>query len=322
MSEARFVGIDVSKGTLDVCVRPDGGKQVFLNTDAGIAELVKRLLELAPTRSVVEATGGFEVLLVSALSVALLPVVVVTPRQIRHFARSIGRLAKTDAIDAQVIAHFAEAIHPELRPVPDEHNRALAETLARRRQIVEMITAEKNRQTRARGAIQDQIHQHVLYLERTLASLDDDLGRQIKQNPNWRERDQLLKTVPGVGKVLASTLLANLPELGQLSNKQIAALVGVAPHNRDSGALRGQRSVWGGRAPIRATLYMATLVATRFNPVIQAFYDRLLAVGKARKCALVACMRKLLTILNAMISHHAPWSANHVRYPHASTLTP
>lgn len=322
MSEAWFVGIDVSKATLDVCVRPDGGEQVFLNTDASIAELVKRLLELAPTRIVVEATGGFEVHLVAALSVASLPVVVVNPRQIRYFARSIGKLAKTDAIDAQIIAHFAEAIHPEVRPVPDDQSRSLAETLARRRQIVEMITAEKNRRSRSKGAIFDQIHQHILYLERTLASLDDDLGRQIRENPNWRERDQLLKSVPGVGQVLSSTLLAGLPELGKLSNKQIASLVGVAPHNRDSGTLRGQRSVWGGRAPIRATLYMATLVATRFNPAIQVFYDRLLAVGKARKSALVACMRKLLTILNSILRHNAPWSNDHVKYPRASTLTP
>jgi transposase len=315
MSTARFVGIDVSKDTLDVCVRPDGEEQVFPNDDVGIARLVERMGELVPELVVLEATGGLEVLVVAALSEAGLPVVVVNPRQTRYFAKSIGQLAKTDAIDARVIAHFAEAIHPAVRPVPDEQGRALAGTLARRRQIVEMITAEHNRWRRAQGALQERISRHLTYLRNELSDLDAELGRQITQNPNWREKDQLLKSVPGVGKVLSLTLLADLPELGTLSNKQIAALVGVAPLNRDSGSFHGGRSVWGGRASVRSPLYMASLVATRHNPIIHAFYFRLTSAGKAKKLALVACMRKLLSILNAMIRHNAPWSDDHTGYP-------
>ncbi len=315
MSTARFVGIDVSKGTLDVCVRPDGEERGFPNDEVGIGKLVEWMGVLAPERVVLEATGGLEVLVVAALSEAGLPVVVVNPRQIRYFAKSIGQLAKTDSIDARVIARFAEAIHPEVRPIPDEQGRALANTLARRRQIVEMITAEHNRWRRAQGALQERIFRHLTYLRHELSDLDSELRQQITQNPNWREKDQLLKSVPGVGKVLSSTLLAELPELGTLSNKQIAALVGVAPLNRDSGSIRGGRSVWGGRAHVRTTLYMATLVATLHNPTIQAFYFRLTSAGKAKKVALVACMRKLLTTLNAMLRHHAPWSDDHPGYP-------
>lgn len=314
MNTARFVGIDVSKGTLDVCVRPDSEERGFPNDEVGIGRLVEWMGVMAPERVVLEATGGLEILVVAALSEAGLPVVVVNPRHIRYFAKSMGQLAKTDAIDARVIAHYAEAIQPKLRPVPDEQARALAETLARRRQIVEMITAEQNRYHRAAASLQERIRAHIDYLRKELSDLDSELRRQITQNPNWREKDQLLQSVPGVGKVLSLTLLADLPELGTLSNKEIAALVGVAPLNRDSGSIRGQRSTWGGRAPVRVSLYMATLVATRFNPSIQAFYLRLTSAGKAKKLALVACMRKLLTILNSMISHHAQWSDDHKGY--------
>lgn len=319
VNTAQFVGIDVSKGTLDISVRPDGEEGVFSNDEAGIARLVGRMKELAPERIVLEATGGLEVQAVAALSDARLPVVVINPRQLRYFARSLGQLAKTDTIDARVIAHFAEAIRPEIRPVPDQQGRLLSDTLARRRQIVEMITAETNRLPRAQGAILDQINEHVKYLKHALDSTDGELENLIKQNPNWREKDRLLKTTPGVGKVLSTTLLAELPELGTLSNKQIAALVGVAPHNNDSGLSRGQRSIWGGRAPIRATLYMATLAATRHNSAIKAFRFRLSSKGKPNKVTLVACMRKLLTMLNSMIRHHRPWSYDH---PHSSQPNP
>lgn len=315
MSTHRFVGIDLSEGTLDVCARPDGEERSFPNDEVGIGKLVEWMGVMTPERVVLEATAGLEVLVVAALSEAGLPVVVVNPRQIRYFAKSIGQLAKTDSIDARVIAHFAEAIHPELRPVPDEQERALSDTLTRRRQVVEMITAEHNRWRRAQGVLKERISRHLTYLRHELSELDAELRQQITQNPNWREKDQLLKSVPGVGKVLSSTLLADLPELGKLSNKQIAALVGVAPLNRDSGSRRGERSVWGGRAHVRATLYMATLAATIHNPTIQAFYFHLTSTGKANKVALVACMRKLLTTLNAMLRHNAPWSDDHAGYP-------
>jgi transposase len=311
----RYVGIDVSKAALDVWVRPDGEGHSFSNDDVGIARLVERMGTLAPKRIVLEATGGFETFVVAGLSEVELPVIVVNPRQIRYFAKSIGRLAKTDAIDARVIAHYAEAIHPEIRPIPDRQSRKLAATLARRRQIVEMITAEQNRYSSAHGSLRERIAAHIDYLKRELAELEAQLKEQIAQHPNWRERDRIITSIPGAGPVLSSTLIAELPELGTLSNKQVASLVGVAPHNRDSGSIRGKRSIWGGRAPVRATLYMAALSAIRWNPIIRAFYLRLTSAGKAKKIALGACMRKLLIILNAMLRHQSPWSSDHRRYP-------
>jgi transposase len=241
------------------------------------------------------------------MAAAGVPVVVVNPRHVRDFAKATGKLAKTDALDAQMLAHFAEVMRPEARPLPDEQTQTLAAILTRRRQLVEMLTAEKNRLASARKPVRKSLRAHIAWLERELSHTDSDLAHAIRESPVWREKEELLQSTPGVGPVVTTTLLANLPELGTLTAKQIAALVGVAPFNRDSGTLRGKRTVWGGRAQVRAVLYMGTLVATRFNPVIHAFYQRLCAAGKAKKVALTACMRKLLIILNAMLKHRTPW---------------
>ena len=310
-----FVGIDVSKDRLDVALRPTSDRWALANDEPGIARLVERLRGLSPTLIVLEATGGLAVPLTSAVAAAGLPVVVVNPRQVRDFAKATGKLAKTDALDAAVLAQFAEAVRPALRPLPDAATQALSALLARRRQLIEMLTAEKNRLGSALPPVRPGIRAHISWLERRLAALDADLAQAIRESPVWREKDDLLQSVPGVGPVLATTLLASLPELGTLTRQQIAALVGVAPLNRDSGAWRGKRRVWGGRAPVRAALYMSALVATRFNPVLRAFYQRLCAAGKAKKVALTACMRKLLTILNAMLKYrtrrqeHSAYSA-------------
>jgi transposase len=307
-----FVGIDVSKAQLDVAVRPDGRFAVS-NDDAGIAQVIERLSTGPPTRVVVEATGGFEMPLAGALAAAGFPVVVVNPRQVRDFAKAAGKLAKTDALDAQTLAHFAEVMRPELRPLPDEQTQTLAAILARRRQLVEMLTAEKNRLGSAPKPVRKSLRTHIAWLERELSHTDSDLAQAIRESPVWHEKDELLRSTPGVGPVLTTTLLADLPELGRLTGKQIAALVGVAPLNRDSGTFRGKRTVWGGRAQVRGALYMAALVASRFNPVIRTFYQRLCAAGKAKKVALTACMRKLLIILNAMLKHRTPWRAELVQ---------
>jgi transposase len=251
--------------------------------------------------------GGLATPLVGVLAAAGLPVVVVNPRQVRDFARASGRLAKTDALDAQILAQFAEVMRPPERPLPDAATQALAALVARRRQLIEMLTAEKNRLSSGPKAVRANLQAHIAWLERALGDSDRDLAEAIRQSPLWQEQAALLRSMPGIGPVMSTTLLANLPELGTLTNKQIAALAGVAPLNRDSGTWRGQRMVWGGRAPIRATLYMAALVAARYNPVIRAFYRRLCANGKAKKVALIACMRKLLVILNAMVKHRTPW---------------
>jgi len=302
-----FVGIDVSKASLDVAVHPTKEDWTVSNDPAGLQELLPRLQALQPQIIVLEATGGYETLLVAALLAGGLPVAVVNPRQVRNFAKSIGRLAKTDRIDAHVLARFATAVELKVRPLPDAQLQELSDLLARRRQVVEMLTAEKNRFKMARGPVQADIREHIAWLERKLDQLDDELRQRLRSSPVWREKEDLLRSVPGVGPVLSVTLLAELPELGQLDRKQIAALVGVAPLNRDSGQHQGKRMVWGGRAAVRSALYMGTLVATRHNPVIKRFYERLLAAGKARKVALVACMHKLLIILNAMIKHRTPW---------------
>jgi transposase len=277
------------------------------NDETGIEQIKSRLGELRPELVVLEATGGLEIPLASVLACAQQPVAVVNPRQVRDFARATGRLAKTDLLDAQVLAHFAEAVRPEPRPVPDERLQALGALLGRRRQLVEMLTMEKNRLHSARKEVRERINEHIAWLKKELESLDQDLNRSIRKLPLWREQDDLLQSVPGVGRVTSLTLLAELPELGKLNRKQIAALVGVAPLNRDSGTLRGKRTIWGGRAQVRSALYMAALVATRFNPIIAAFYQRLCDAGKEKKVALVACMRKLLTILNAIVKHRTPW---------------
>ncbi|TKB68477.1 MAG: IS110 family transposase [Nitrospira sp.] len=300
------VGIDVSQSQLDVAVRPGTGFSVS-NDEAGWATVVMRLQLLTLVRIVLEATGGLEVPLVGALAAARLPVIVVNPRHVRDFARATGQLAKTDALDAQILAHFAEAIRPPFRPLPDAHTQALAALAARRRHLVEMLTAEKNRLRTATPATRQSLRRHLVWLQRERTRLDTELAVVIHSSPVWRAADDLLRSVPGVGPVLTTTVLANLPELGTLTHKQMAALVGVAPLNRDSGTLHGKRLVWGGRAHVRAALYMAALVATRRNPVIRTFYQRLCQAGKAKKLALTACMRKLLIILNAMVKSRTPW---------------
>lgn len=307
--EHRYVGIDVAKSKVDVAVRPTGQRWVVSYDETQVGELVAQMQDLSPALVILEATGGLELPLVAALAAAALPVVVVNPRQVRDFARATGILAKTDALDAATLAHFAEAIRPPIRPLRDEETQVLNSMTARRHQVMTMLVAEKNRLGSAISAVRPRIEAHITWLEQELKDLDRSLRQTLRQSPVWREKDDLLRTVPGVGEQLSLTLLAYLPELGTLNRKQISALVGVAPFNRDSGAWRGKRAVWGGRARVRAALYMGTLVATRFNPVIRDFYQRLLAAGKPKKVALTACMRKMLVILNSMVKHGCPWRA-------------
>jgi transposase len=262
---------------------------------------------------VLEATGGLERAATAALATAGLPVVVVNPRQARDFARATGQLAKTDALDARALAHFADVIRPTPRPLPDAQTQALRALLGRRQPLIVMRTAEQNRLAGTCGRIQTDIEAHITWLNERLATLDDDLETLLRASPLWRENDDLLQSTPGIGPVCARTFLLELPELGTLTRQQMAALVGVAPLNGDSGTLRGRRMIWGGRAHVRTVLYMGTLVATRYNPQIKAFYERLLAAGKVKKVALTACMRKLLTILNAMLKHRTPWRAQEVQ---------
>lgn len=306
-----YVGIDVAQEHLDGAVVPAGEEWRSSHDEEGIAQTVARLRALRPALVVLEATGGMEVMLVAALAAAGLPVVVVNPRQVRDFAKATGKLAKTDRLDARVLALFAERVRPPVRPLPDAETQTLRALVTRRRQVVEMLVAEKNRRRGAVPAVRGRIERVIVLLEQELRELDDDLGHTLRQSPVWREQEDLLRSVPGVGPTLAVSLLAGLPELGRLTRQQLAALVGVAPLNRDSGTWRGKRTTWGGRATLRPALYMGTLVATRFNPVIQAFYHRLLALGKPKKLALTACMRKLLTILNAMIKHGTPWNPDY-----------
>lgn len=302
-----FIGIDVAKAELAVAVRPTGQAWTVPNTEAGWAALVAQLGALPPTLVVCEASGGYEGPLVSTLAAAALPVVVVNPRQVRDFAKALGRLAKTDRLDAGVLAHFAEAVRPAPRPLPDAATQLLGALVARRRQLGEMLTAEQNRLHGTPVPLRAEVQDHIADLKRRLARVGQDLDRHLRASPVWRAQEDLLRSVPCVGRVTTRTLLADLPELGTLDRKAIAALVGVAPHARDSGTLRGQRTCWGGRGPVRAVLYMAALVGTRCNPVLAAFYARLLAKGKHKKVALVACMHKLLTILNAMVRHQKRW---------------
>lgn len=303
-----FVGIDVSKARLDIALRPCGTRESIPNEASAIQGLVKRLRAMQIALIVLEATGGVERPTVRALAAAELPVIVVNPRQVRDFAKATGQLAKTDQIDADILAHFGEAVRPALRALPDQASEELRGLIARRRQITEMITAERNRLPHGAKAVRKRIEAHVRWLEAELERVDSELDHSIHQSPIWREQEDLLKSVPGIGPVISRTLLAELPELGRLNRKQIAALVGVAPLNWDSGTLRGHRAIWGGRATVRAALYMAALVASRRNPVIRDFYRRLREAGKPPKVALVACMRKLLTILNAMTKHQVRWS--------------
>jgi transposase len=307
MESPTYIGIDVAKAQLDVAVRPSGEQWVSATDPTHLDELVARLQTLQPQLIVLEATGGREGPAVAALAAAGLPIAVVNPRQVRDFARAVGQLAKTDVLDAQVLAHFAQVIHPTPRPLPDAQAQELTALLARRRQLIQMLTAERQRLDTALPAVQTHIQRHLAWLEQELANLDRTLSQRVQASPVWREREQLLRSVPGIGPTTALTLLAELPELGQLDRKAIAALVGVAPLSCESGTWRGRRIIWGGRARVRTALYMATLVASRHNPLIAAFYQRLCTAGKPKKVALTACMHKLLTILNAIVRQGTPW---------------
>jgi len=302
------VGIDISKDRLDVAVRPSGEMFVVERKGAGLEVLVERLQALSPHIVALEATGGFETVVTAALAAAGLPVVVVNPAQIRAFAKALGQRAKTDPIDAAVIAHFAEATKPEPRPLPDEATRLLADLVARRRQIIEMMVAERQREKRLSvPRLRKGIARHIKVLENELKSLDDDIGGAVRGSPAWREKENLLESVPGIGPIIARTLIAELPELGQLGRKQIAALAGLAPFTRQSGQWRGRSFIGGGRTAVRTALFMGAMVAKRRNPVLKVFFDRLVAAGKPKMVALVVVRRKLLTILNAILRDNRPW---------------
>jgi transposase len=302
-----YIGIDISKRSLDVADRPTDREWRFANDEAGRNQLVELLKDRGPALVVLEATGGYETAVVGALLAADLPVVLVNPRQVRDFAKALGLLAKTDRLDALLIARFGELVKPAVRPLPDQAAQALGLLLARRRQLVEMLVAEKNRRHTVSGAMRERLDEHLDWLVAAIKELDGEIGLAIKESPAWREKDELLQSVPGVGPSVSATLLAELPELGELTRQEIAALVGVAPFNRDSGRYRGQRRIKGGRRSVRSMLYVAALVASRFNVKVRAMYERLLAANKPKKVALVACMHKLLTILNAIVKHSHPW---------------
>ena len=314
--EVIYVGLDVAKVQVDVAVRPGGDRCKVPNDEAGIAALVAQMQELNPAALVLEASGGLELPLVAALAAASLPVVVVNPRQVRDFAKATGRLAKTDTLDAAVLAHFAEAVRPPLRPLRDAETQDLNSLVTRRQQVVAMLVAERNRLSSAATAVRPSVEAHIAWLKQELDDLDKNLRQTLSRSPVWREKDDLMRSVPGIGEQISLTLLAYLPELGTLNRRQIAALVGVAPFNRDSGTLRGRRTVWGGRAGIRTALYMGAMVASRHNPVIRDFYQRLLSAGKPKKVALTAYMRKLLIILNSMLKHGTSW-----QHPNAKSIT-
>lgn len=302
-----FVGIDVSKDSLEVALRPSNTVQSFTNDDEGIAQLIESLRPQQPALIVLEATGKYERPVARALAVEGLLFNIINPRQGRAFAKATGVLAKTDRIDALLLARFAEVLQPEARSLKDEQTEALSDVVIRRRQIVEMITAEKNRLALATKHVRRDIQVHIRWMEKRLEDINDDIDELIRQSPLWREKDKLLQSVTGVGPVLASTILASLPELGTLNRKQIAALVGVAPFNRESGRYKGKQKIQGGRASVRNVLYMGTVAGIRANPVLRTFYERLVAKGKPKKLALTACMRKLLVILNTMVKNGTCW---------------
>ena len=312
---ATHVGIDVSKERLDVCLLPEGEHFIVPNDGAGIESLLDRLLKARPALVVLEASGRYERPAAAAIASVGIAVAVVNPRQARDFAKATGRLAKTDKIDAEVLARLAATVGPRPSILPDEEAQALQAILSRRRQLLEMLTAENNRLKIAPEAVARRIRAHIKWLKKELQRTDKDLDEAVEKNATWKENEALLRSVPGVGPVLARTLLAELPELGKLDHRRLSALVGVAPFNRDSGTFKGKREVWGGRAPVRATLYMGALVAVRYNPILREFYGRLLSAGKPNKVALVACMRKLLSILNAVMRDRAPWHPTHVFSP-------
>jgi transposase len=310
MSTAHFIGIDVSKDHLDIAIRPTNVKFHVLNTDEGVDALLQQLHPLQPTLIVMEATGRYHQLVLSRLLAVGLPAIAINPRQARDFARAIGRLAKTDAIDANVLAEFAEKIRPELRSIADEATQELEAICTRRRQLVAMLSAEKNRLHTAPKRIRSEIQKHIHWLEKEISQLERDLDKRIRSSPAWREKDDLLRTCKGIGPITTHTILSCLPELGTLSGRRIAALVGVAPFNDDTGKRNRPRHVQGGRLDVRAVLYMATLAAIRHNRTIREFHRRLIATGKAKKVAITACMRKLLTILNAMLRDKKPWQSD------------
>lgn len=310
MTDLSTVGIDISKDVLVIAVHPEARTWTSATSAEAVEQLVEQLRAVQPVVIVVEATGGYELPVVSACAAAGLPITVVNPRQVRAFAKALGRTAKTDAIDAALLALFGARVQPEVRRLPDAETRALAALVGRRRQLLEMLGAEQRRLAQAppTGPVTRNLRTHIRWLERQVGEVDDEIGGAVQRSPVWRVQEDLLRSVPGIGPIVARTLLAELPELGRLDRRTIAALVGVAPFNRDSGQWRGRRMIWGGRAPVRAALYMAAVVASRHNPVLRAFYTRLRGAGKPAKVALVAVMRKLLTTLNAMLKHQAKWS--------------
>ena len=308
--DAIYVGIDVSQARLDVHVRPSGEAFAVARDGKGLEELIERLRAFSPQLIAVEATGGFETIVAAALAGAGLPLVVVNPAQIRHFAHALGKRAKTDPIDAAVIAHFVEAVKPELRALPDEAQRLLAELVGRRRQIIEMMVAERQREKRAANVrVRKSILRHIRVLEKELPEIDEDIGTLVRGSPVWRKKEDLLVSFPGIGNTLARTLLAEVPELGELTRREIASLVGVAPFTRQSGRWKGKSMIAGGRGSARTALYLAALVASRHNPILKAFYMRLLAAGKPKMVALIAVARKILTTLNAMLRDKRKWQS-------------
>ena len=313
MKMLKTVGIDVSKANLDVAVLPGGEEFSASNDHAGCAELASKLKALSPELVILEATGGLENLVTGILAAIGLPVVVVNPRQVRDFAKAIGKLAKTDRLDAKVIAHFGQVIKPEPRPFKDDESQALTAMITRRRQIVDMLTAERNRLSISHASVRKDIQETIDWLQKRLKDIDDDLSKIIASNVAWKAKADILKSCKGIGPVASTTILCSLPELGALNRREITALVGICPYNRDSGTMRGKRAIFGGRAAVRAVLYMATLSAIRSNPAIGDFYGRLRQAGKLPKVAIVACMRKLLTILNAMLKNMQRWEPQSIK---------
>jgi transposase len=305
----KFVGIDVSKSTLDVCIEPEGQTLHVAYDETGISQIVDCLKEVGPTLIVLEATGGLEVRIATALASKGLPVAVINPRQARDFAKATGQLAKTDQVDAAVLAAFAKAIRPQVRPLKNEDTCALNDMVSRRRQLIDMRVQETLRLATATSKpLQKNLNKHIAWLDKQIAEIDHDLTKRLRNSDVWRAKDNLLRSIPGVGAVTTLTLLAKCPELGALNRREIAALTGVAPLANDSGKHRGKRFIWGGRADVRAVLYMAALSAIRYNEPIKAFAERLKKSGKPPKVVIVACMRKLITIMNAMLKNNAPWN--------------
>jgi transposase len=310
METKLFVGVDVSKDSLDVAIGAQKDIITFANDQKGVDALLKKLKRIDAQLTVFESTGGYELLAASCLAEAGLAAVIVNPRQVRNFAKATGILAKTDAIDARVIARFAEAVKPEVRPLKDRQTSELTALVTRRRQLIEMIVAERNRLRLANKRNKKDIKDHIRWLEKRLDKIESDIGKMIQSSPIWRCKDDILQSVPGIGPITSATLICDLPELGDLSPKKIAMLAGLAPLNYDSGKFKGRRRIWGGRAAVRSGLYMATLAAIRCNPAIKGFYQRLIAAGKCHKVAATACMRKLLIIANAMLRDQTLWQQN------------